>query len=116
MLDGDHQCHGEAIGGLTERDGSIPRAYLDWDAFVGSNTGVFLWEAFVTGKAKQKGVDKAKAHVVDALNACKEFLRRLPDPTRGSVLEPPHEVRSPIGGAVLWAGGRTISTWCGRRV
>ena len=27
-------------------------AYLDWDEFVGVGEGLFLWEAFVTGKAK----------------------------------------------------------------
>ena len=53
---------------------------------------------------KAKGVDGAKGHVVDALNACKEFSRRLPDPGKGSVLEPPQAVRSLIGGAVLGAG------------
>ena len=89
---------------LTEGGGSIPRAYLDWDAFLASESGVFLWEAFVAGKAKAKGVDGAKGHVVDAVNACKEFSRRLPDPGKGSVLEPPQAVRSLIGGAVLWAG------------
>ena len=83
----------------------VPAAHLDWQEFAGSNTGVFLWEAFVTGAAKGTGEDAEKdQHVDDALTACREFTARLPDPATRSPCEPPHAVRSLIGAAVLWSG------------
>ena len=40
----------ETRRGLEEQGASLPPAYLDWDEFTGATTGIFLWEAFVTGK------------------------------------------------------------------
>ena len=88
---------------LGRRGGTIPQPYLNWEEFTQSHTGVFLWEAFVTGEAKAGGQGKA-SHVTDALTACNAFAGLLPDPTKGAVPEPTHEVRSLIGAAVLWAG------------
>ncbi|MCY3597620.1 MAG: hypothetical protein OXG71_09345 [Rhodospirillales bacterium] len=89
--------------GLRDRGTAQPRAHLDWQEFAGSDTGIFLWEAFVTGAAK--AVDMGKdGHMADALTACKAFVARLPDPRAGSVCEPAHAARSLVGAAVLWAG------------
>lgn len=82
---------------------SLPTAYLDWDEFLGSNNGIFLWEAFVSGEAKYAGTDHCQ-HIADALTACREFAEGLPAMATGDVSEPPHEVRSLIGSALLWSG------------
>lgn len=82
---------------------SLPAAHLEWHEFVDAHDGIFLWEAFVTGEAKYAGADHDQ-HIADALTACREFAERLPDPAADSVTEPPHEVRSLIGAALLWSG------------
>ena len=83
----------------------LPAAHVDWEDFTRADAGVFLWEAFVTGEAKAKGEDAEKdQHVADALTACKAFASGLPDPGNASPCEPPHDVRSLIGAAVLWSG------------
>ena len=89
--------------GLEDKRASVPSAYLDWDAFTRAETGMFLWEAFVTGAAKAAASEE-DGHTADARIACEEFAARLPDPTSKSVDEPPHAARSLIGAAVLWAG------------
>ena len=82
-----------------------PATYFDWREFTAADTGLFLWEAFVTGEAKATGTDSDKAgHVADALTACNALASRLPDPGTVSPCEPPHAVRSLIGAAVLWSG------------
>ena len=89
--------------GLREKGASLPCAYLDWQGFTGAETGIFLWEAFVTGPAKAAGA-AVDEHIADALTACKEFAARQPDLTAASDCEPSHAVRSLIGAAVLWSG------------
>ena len=88
------------------KDGGVPPAtHFDWEEFTRADAGIFLWEAFVTGKAKAGGTDSDKGgHVADALTACKAFASRLPDPGTASPCEPPHAARSLIGAAVLWSG------------
>ena len=56
--------------GLRDRRASLPSTYLDWEEFNGVDTGIFLWEAFVAGKAKSRcaGAD-ASGHAADALIA-----------------------------------------------
>ena len=93
----------EVRRGLGDKGASQPSAYLDWNEFAGAETGIFLWEAFVTGAAKAAGAEE-DGHTADARIACEEFAARLPDPTSGSVDEPAHAVRSLIGAAVLWSG------------
>ena len=88
--------------GLRDRRASLPPAYLDWREFARADTGMLLWEAFVTGAAKA-GAEEG-GHVADALTACREFAARLPDPGQGCASEPSHAARSLIGAAVLWSG------------
>lgn len=45
---------------------------LDWDHFVDSDSNLFLWEAFVTSKAK------GKTHQEDAIIAAKSFIMAYP--------------------------------------
>ncbi len=90
---------------MKDRGVSPPATHFDWQGFTGADTGIFLWEAFVTGAAKASGTGADKGgHVADALTACKEFAKRLPNPAAGSPCEPVHAVRSLIGAAVLWSG------------
>ncbi|MYD78785.1 MAG: hypothetical protein F4239_07860 [Gammaproteobacteria bacterium] len=86
---------------LNERRAALPAVHLNWSEFVDSESALFFWEAFVTGKAK----DSRSEHAKDALIACREFAGRLPDPTEKCNPEP--QVRSLIGGAILWAGWST---------
>lgn len=93
--------------GLTKRGVSSPRVHLDWDEFAGSDEGLFLWEAFVAGKAKPEFRGTEGSHIADALAACREFRGRLPQPAEGCTSEPSHAARSLIGAAVLWSGWST---------
>lgn len=90
----------DKLGSRLKRRGiSLPPVHLDWTTFAGADSGVFFWEAFVTGKAK------GKSHAEDALIACRKFAACLPTP--GEKCEPEARVRSLIGGAILWAGWST---------
>ena len=95
----------ETRRGLEERGVPPPATYLDWEEFTRADAGIFLWEAFVTGKAKGKGEGAAEdQHVADALTACKAFAASLPNSAAESPCEPSDAVRSLIGSAVLWSG------------
>ncbi len=72
-------------------------AFLDWDEFTGAGRGLFLWEAFVTGKAK------GEAHVDDALIAATTFGESLPDPPAANAIEAERPF-SLIGAALVWSG------------
>jgi hypothetical protein len=74
-----------------------PRVYLDWNEFATAGSGLFLWEAFVTGTAK------TGTHVDDAVLAVSTFCASLPDPRKANAVSEP-EVLSLIGAAALWAG------------
>lgn len=52
---------------------AIP-AFLSWPDFAASGSGLFLWEAFVSGKAK------GDSHTADARLGAEAFVRALPDP------------------------------------
>jgi hypothetical protein len=69
-------------------------AFLDWDTFAVSRTGLFLWEACVTGSAK------AGSHIGDARVAVDAFRKALPDPTTSSIVKS-GRVLSLIGAALL---------------
>ena len=87
---------------LKRQGTSLPPVYLDWTTFAGADSGLFFWEAFVTGKAKASGSADAASHAADALIACQKFAACLPNPAEKC--EPEPRVRSLIGGAILWAG------------
>ena len=89
----------ELASRLKRRGTSLPPVHLDWPTFAGANSGLFFWEAFVTGKAKGSGSDD---QATDALIACKKFATCLPNPV--AKREPEPRVRSLIGAAILWAG------------
>lgn len=73
-------------------------AFLSWSSFISSRSGLFLWEAFVSGSQKQS------SHLADAEVGAQAFIRALPDPlsANGVVCESP--VHSLVGGALLRSG------------
>ena len=73
-------------------------AFLRWSPFERAQSGLFLWEALVTGKAK------TGSHETDARAAVDAFLRALPDPMSKNALTPTSRTRSLIGAALLWSG------------
>jgi len=75
-------------------------AYVDWDAFVAAGSGLFLWEAFVTGPAK------SATHVGDAMVAVRAFVDSLPDPLASNAVHAERPL-SLVGAALLWSGWST---------
>ena len=73
-------------------------AYLDWEAFTKAHSGLFLWEAFVSGAGK------SSTHVADAQVAAKAFIRSLPNPATANAVTCSTPVHSLIGAALLRTG------------
>lgn len=72
--------------------------YLDWEAFSKAQSGLFLWEAFVSGKGK------SSTHVADARTAGETFTRSLPNPISINAVACSTPVYSLIGAAMLRTG------------
>lgn len=102
------------VTGLTETTWILERirqavddteVFLDWRTFDGARRGVFIWEAFVTNKARSgSGGMEADPHELDAKMAVDAFIRALPDPTSRDALKPTPRTRSLIGAALLETG------------
>jgi len=75
-------------------------AFLDWSLFRSAGEGLFIWEAFVTGKSKT-GTDKG-----DAERAVTYFRECLPNPTKHDAIRS-CRVRSLIGAALIQTGWTT---------
>lgn len=88
------------LGRIRQQSEDI-EAFLDWSRFQRSQSGLFIWEAFVTGSAK------AGSHESDAMAAVNAFRLALPDPEQKNAVKPDAPTRSLIGGALLWAGWST---------
>jgi hypothetical protein len=73
--------------------------FLDWEAFTSAGHGLFLWEAFVTDRAK------AATHIDDATVAVTAFRDALPDLTAANAVSADRPL-SLLGTALLWSG------WC----
>lgn len=77
--------------------GTEPAVFLDWGAFAGRGSGLFVWEALVSGAAK------TGTHTGDAEAAVLAFRRALPDPrSRNCIAEP--RTLSLVAAALLWSG------------
>lgn len=76
----------------------VTPSFLSWHEFSNSESGLFLWEAFVTGKAK------GDSHTADAKLGAEAFLRVLPDPMSGNAITCENGVYSLIGAALLRTG------------
>lgn len=73
-------------------------AYLDWGEFAAAESGLFLWEAFVSGGSKGDG------HVDDARLAVAAFEGALPDPEAANAIRSTTPVHSLVGAALLRTG------------
>jgi hypothetical protein len=70
--------------------------FLDWDAFMSAGHGLFLWEAFVTDRAK------AATHIDDATVAVTAFRDTLPDVIAANAVTADRPL-SLLGAALLWS-------------
>lgn len=73
-------------------------AFLTWSSFVASGSGLFLWEAFVSGSQKQS------SHLADAEVGAQAFIRALPDPLSANAVTCESPVHSLVGAALLRSG------------
>jgi len=71
--------------------------FLDWVSFAAGGSGLFLWEAFVTKRAK------AKTHQDDAKAAVDAFASVMPSPLAANAIRPRGAVFSLLGAALLWS-------------
>jgi hypothetical protein len=81
--------------------GGTTTAFLDWEPFVRSGGGLFLWEAFVSGKAKRAD------HLADADAAVRAFRNTIAQPPVVSAVTCAEETYSLIGAALLRSGWST---------
>ena len=70
-------------------------AYLSWERFTAAGSGLFLWEAFVTGKAK------GDSHTADARLGATAFINSLPAPQTFNAVNCESGVYSLVGAALL---------------
>jgi hypothetical protein len=73
------------------------RATLDWDDFKTGSYSLYLWEAFVTGKAK------SDSHIGDAQKALRTFANAMPDLEAANSVKCSRPI-SLAGLALLWSG------------
>ncbi len=71
--------------------------HLEWEPFVRANSGLLIWEAFVSATAK------GPSHVDDATIAVEAFVRALPDPSTVSTITAERPL-SLAGAAAMWSG------------
>ena len=102
---------------VKQKAGTCPEVFFDWRCFTEAETGVFFWEALVSGgKAGQSG--EGLEHVADAQAAIDCFVEKSgKDPMVAMSTQCANcedqpckhtgRVRSLVGGALLWAGWST---------
>lgn len=84
-------------------------AFTSWTAFnlihtVKPMPALFLWEAFVTGKAKAKRDGDAPKHIEDAEIGARSFMAALPDVDAANAIHCEGQVHSLLGAALLRTG------------
>jgi len=78
---------------------TAPRAaHLEWETFAKAQSGLFLWEAFVSGASK------TSTHVADARAAGEAFIQSLPNPVTSNAITCSTPVYSLVGAAMLRTG------------
>ena len=84
---------------LSEIAAALPSTSVtfDWPSFSQDGSGLFLWEAFVTGAAKRD------THVGDARAAVEAFADALPEPFDKNAVDEAR-VLSLVGAAAIWSG------------
>lgn len=79
----------------------LPRpvpVFLAWPPFAAAGSGLFIWEAFVSGAAKKSN------HIADAEVAGRAFVQALPEPEQVNAVVCKSGVFSLVGAALLRAG------------
>jgi hypothetical protein len=87
----------QVLGHLGQRQG----VFLSWAAFEQAASGLFLWEAFVSGS--RKGAN----HVADARLGARAFVAALPNPQAANAVLCTSPVYSLAGAALLRSGWST---------
>jgi hypothetical protein len=78
------------------------KSFLSWQEFCSHNqSGLYIWEAFVSGTAKQT------SHITDAEAGAKAFSHSLPSPQQANAIECTEGVYSLVGAALLRTGWST---------
>lgn len=72
--------------------------HSSWETFSSLKSGLFIWEAFVSGRSKRDG------HVADALCAVEAFTAAIPNPAEKNAIQPDSPVHSLLGAALLRTG------------
>jgi hypothetical protein len=72
--------------------------YLSWPDFATAESGLFVWEAFVSGNSKRDG------HIADATCAVDAFKAAMPNIAIANAVIPDSPVHSLIGGALMRTG------------
>lgn len=72
-------------------------AFFDWESFADAQTGLLLWEAFVSGEAK------GGSHEKDAAAGVTAFCDQLPDVGDAIAFDTPSPF-SLVAAAAMWAG------------
>lgn len=83
---------------VSEQAGGRAELHLEWEQFVRSGRGLYVWEAFVTKGAK------AGSHSGDARVAAEAFLAALPNPQKANAVVCTAAPYSMLGAAMLWSG------------
>lgn len=73
-------------------------SFLDWEQFERAGSGLFIWEAFVSGGAKKL------THIEDARAGAQAFMAALPDPASANAIACESDVHSLVGAALLRTG------------
>ena len=73
-------------------------AFLDWQSYQSSGSGLFVWEAFVSGKSK------TGSHTEDALKAVGAFVNALPSPEQANAVTPTPANTLPYRGFIALGG------------
>jgi hypothetical protein len=82
----------------------LPQAvplFTDWKRFSAEQAGLYVWEAFVSGKGKAAGHERVNRHKEDAKAAVREFMIGLPDVEGANAIQCGTPVYSLIGAALL---------------
>lgn len=82
----------------------VPPVFFEWTGFANASSGLFVWEAFVSGTAKA-AIDAESPHCEDAMVGLLAFKQSLPDPPAVNAID--EEVVMSLAGAALLRTGWT---------
>lgn len=86
------------LGEIRRLAPDAPHVFVDWPLFQTHGSGLFVWEAFVSGASK------GDSHAADALAAVRAFAAAMTQPLLVSAVTCPSEAYSLLGAALLRTG------------